>query len=176
MDPVLLWSGAIALSLLFLSAGLHKIRSPEYYRDLIVRYVRLPLALAGAAGFMAGVIEICTGLLLLLPATRILGAWWAVGLLLAYFFLMTAGLVRGLDMDCGCSGPLGSQKLSGWLLFRNLILTMMAWLLTIPSSSRLTGAIDIVIVLCASVVLIAIYLSFEQLLSNREKLTWLRSG
>lgn len=175
MDPVLIWSGSIVFFLLFLSAGVHKITAPAYYRGLIGRYLPLPPVPAGVAGSVAGITEISTGILILLPVSRPVAAWCALALLLAYFLLIMTGLLRGLDMDCGCSGPLGRQKLSVWLLFRNLVLAAGVWLLTMPSTSRLTGVADIMIVVCSSAALIMIYISFEHLLANQEKLASLRS-
>jgi uncharacterized membrane protein YphA (DoxX/SURF4 family) len=175
VDPVLIWTAAILLSGLFLSAGWHKTGSPAYYRDLISGYTGLPAAWAGVARNGVALVELAAGILLLVPASRNAAAWGAFGLLSGYSLVISVSLARGLEMDCGCSGPNGGLKLSPWLLFRNLVLIMSAWLLTYPASNRLTGLVDCLIILCSSAALILIYLAFEQLLSNREKLALLRN-
>lgn len=111
----------------------------------------------------------------MLPDTRFAAACGALGLLMLYSLLIAVSLLRGLDMDCGCSGPLGRQKLSPWLLLRNGLLLLCAWLPTNPSTNRVTGFGDLLIILCSSAALILVYLAFEQLLSNRDKLVLLRS-
>lgn len=174
MDPVLIWTSAIVLSGLFLSAGLHKAYAPAYYRSLIGGYTGLPAALTGLAGKVLALAEISVGALLLLPAARIAAAYGALGLLSLYSLLIGIGLLRGLEMDCGCSGPLSRKKLSSWLLLRNGVLLLCAWLPTIPSTNRVTGFEDLLIILCSSAALIFIYLAIEQLLSNNDKLVLLR--
>lgn len=175
MDPVLIWITAIILSGLFLTAGFHKAYAPVYYRGLISGYTGLPVALAGLAGNVLALTEISVGALLLLPAYRFNAACGAMGLLVLYSLMISISLLRGLDMDCGCSGPLGRQKLSPWLLLRNGVLLLCAWVPTNPSTDRMTGPGDLLIILCSSVAVIIVYLAFEQLLSNREKLVLLRN-
>jgi len=175
MDPVLIWSAAIILSGLFLTAGWHKLTAPAYYRDLIGTYLGLPPAPARLGGSLIAFTELSIGVLLLLPAFRIFAAWGAVGLLLVYSLLIAVSLLRGLDMDCGCSGPLARQHLSPWLLVRNAVLFMVAWGATQPVSDRGIGVGDYLVILCASITLMCIYLACEQLLSNRDKLALLRS-
>lgn len=175
MDPVFIWTAVILLSALLLTAGWHKTSSPAYYRELIRAYTGLPAALAGLGGKLTALTEICVAVLLLLPATRIASAWVAVALLLLYSLLITISLLRGLAMDCGCSGPLGRQRLCPWLLVRNGALLLLAWVPTHPSLNRVTGTEDYLIILCSSAALICIYLACEQLLSNRDKLVLLRS-
>ena len=176
MDPVVLWCVAIAYAALFLSAGLHKVGTPEYYAGVINKHIPLPPAWLPMAVAGTAIIEICTGMLFLHPLSRQPAAWCALGLLLVYLAVITAGLLRGLDVDCGCSGPLHGQKLSNWLVCRNLVLAVGAWIMTVPSTGRVMGMADIVIIVCSSVVLIMLYISFELLLVNRDKLILLRSG
>ena len=175
MDPVLIWTSAIVLSGLFLTAGLHKVWASAYYRGLISGYTGLSPTCAGMTGKVLALMEISTGTLIMLPDTRFAAACGALGLLMLYSLLIAVSLLRGLDMDCGCSGPLGRQKLSPWLLLRNGLLLLCAWLPTNPSTNRVTGFGDLLIILCSSAALILVYLAFEQLLSNRDKLVLLRS-
>lgn len=175
MDPVLLWTCAVGLSGLFLSAGWHKTAAPAYYRDLISTYTGLPAAAAEIARHGAALGELLVGLLLLLPVSRMAAAWAALGLLVLYTVLIAVSLARGLNMDCGCAGPYRKLKLSPWLLFRNAVLLGLAWLLTRSPSNRATGIEDLLIVVFASAVSVLIYIAFEQLLSNQDRLALLRN-
>lgn len=174
MDPVIIWSASILLSILFIVSGWHKINAPEYYRDLIQKYVPISKPLATIAQTLLGILEIGTGFLLFVPVTRPDAALIAVALLLCYLLLIAISLIRGLDMDCGCSGPVNEQKLSPWLLPRNAGLVMMAYLLTLTQSHRLLGIADALLILVVCTVSLCIYLSFEQLLVNQNKLILLR--
>ena len=175
MDPLYHWSVAIMMSALLFSVGWHKFNSPAYYRDLIGRYTGVHAMLAAAAARVLAVVEISAAILLLLPGTRVAAAWGVTGLLSVYTLLIAVSLWRGLDMDCGCSGPLARQRLSPWLLLRNAVLLLLAWMLTLPGSGRALGVTDCLVILCAGFTLLCIYLACEQLLSNRDKLILLRS-
>ena len=175
MDPVLIWTSAIILSGLLLTAGWHKSAAPGYYRDLISAYTGMPASLAAPARCGVVLLELASGLLLLLPASRMIAAWATLGLLLSYSGLIAVSLARGLNMDCGCAGPHRRLKLSPWLLFKNAVLIGLAWLLTYPQSSRVIGVGDMLVVLLSSSVSILIYLTFEQLLSNQDGLVLLRN-
>lgn len=174
MDPVLIWSISIMLSGLFLTSGWHKVTAPAYYRDLIGAYTGLPAFPADLGGRVMAFTEISIGVLLLLPASRIVVAWVAVVLLLVYSLLIASSLLRGLDMECGCSGPLARQRLSPWLLVRNSVLLTVAWGVTRPALDRGMGPGDYLVILFSSVTLMCLYLACEQLLSNRDKLVLLR--
>ncbi|MFQ5659722.1 MAG: MauE/DoxX family redox-associated membrane protein [Gammaproteobacteria bacterium] len=174
MDPVLTWIATLLTSLLFVSAGWHKLSAPDYYRVLIRKYIAVPESLAVAAQIFLGLVEVAAGLFILLPALRQAAAWVAMTLLIFYFLLIALSLLRGLNMDCGCSGPLNKQRLNPWLLFRNAVLAAVAFLLTQPVSDRMLEFSDYMVIGIASLVAMLTYVSFEQLLTNEEKLLLLR--
>lgn len=175
MDPVAVWIASILTALLFISASGHKLIAPEYYRTLIMQYVPVTKMIATAIQLVLGLAELGIGMLMLLPMARQQVAWLAVALLVFYLLLIAVSLLRGLDMDCGCSGPLNKQKLSPWLLFRNVVLIIVALMATTPVTDRMLGLADNLLILLVSSAAILIYISFEQMLVNQEKLMLLRS-
>jgi len=175
MDPVVIRIACILTALLFISAGGHKLSAPEYYRTLIMKYVPVPKMIAKAIQLVLGLAELGMGMLMLLPMARQQVAWLAVAFLVFYLLLIAVSLLRGLDMDCGCSSPLNKQKLSPWLLFRNVVLIIVALMATTPATDRMLGWSDNLLILLVSSAAILIYISFEQILVNQEKLILLRS-
>lgn len=174
MDPVIIWIGSILIAALFITAGWHKLNHPDYYRVLIMKYIPMPGSWSVRVQWLVGSAEIAIACFIILPATRQLSAWMAVGLLIFYSLLLAISLLRGLDIDCGCSGPFNKQRLSPWLLLRNTLLTGIAFMATWQPVERLLGFQDYLLIGLASMVAVFIYISFEQLLENQEKLSLLR--
>lgn len=113
---------AIAIGVIFLAAGLRKLRNREataasidLYRILPGqggRFVALPLAL----------LEVTSGLLLLMPSERFFGALAISTILGAYTFAIGLNVVRGTtDFDCGCGDMLLVQP-GAALLARNAVI------------------------------------------------------
>lgn len=109
-----------ALAAFFVAAGLNHFRNPRFYEAIVPP----PLderrkeinAISGAA-------EIAGGLAVLHPATRRLGAWWLLALLLAVFpanvhMAVNPEQIRGLDL----------RKLPRWALWARLPLQPLAML------------------------------------------------
>lgn len=71
----------------------------------------------------------------------------ALVLLVAYSFAIGVNLARGRrDIDCGCSGPVGtSPRIGPWLLVRNAVLALAVLaLLALPVSPRTLHWVDAV--------------------------------
>jgi len=176
MDPVLSWLASLVLFALFATSGWHKLYYPSYYRSLIRSYIPVSLSLAVAGQVSFGTIEIAVATGLLLAPVRSLSAWLAAALLFFYLLLILSSLVRGRDMDCGCSGPAGEQRISPWLLLRNTVLIGLAVAAAAPPvADRTMGVADGLVVAFAGLAAVLFYLSFEQLLNNRGRLASLRN-
>ncbi len=173
MELMSIASNAIALFLLwlFLSTGLHKIKpvNGSYYAKVFSNYgVSVP-AVARLLPKLVGAVEIIIGVLVVLPNTRVIGVVAAVTALLIYLILMARQLWLGKkDMDCGCAGPLSDSKISDRLLFRNGVLIALALCCLAPSPHF--GIYNVELIFPFSLLLIMLYLSVEQLISNGQKL------
>jgi hypothetical protein len=174
MDPVYSWTITVFLTGLLVTSGGHKLSSPVYYQDLIRKYIPVNHVTSIVLQYGLGIIEIGVGFLLLNPGSRSLAAVVAAFLFFIYLALIASSLIRGIDMDCGCSGPLGKQKVSPWLLSRNSILIVLSASLALPLQQRATGMMDIIMILCACFVTTFIYISCEKVLVNQQKLNQLR--
>lgn len=174
VDPALSITAAAGLALLFLAAGVHKLRAPRLFVATLAAYHLVPRSLAPVAAWLVMAGEFAVGIGLL-AGVRI-AAWGAVALLATYLLAMGINLARGRrDIDCGCSGPAARQPLSGWLLARNVALTGVAGVLLLPHAERVLGVWDWIIVALALIAATLVYTAANLLLATAPRLQQLRS-
>ena len=173
-------ASALFLMWVFTQAGLHKVQPANglYYANLIAQYLNLQAYLDHniqaklqfkllAKGL--GIIEITLALALVIPSTRAVAAILAIVVLMSYLLLMLVQIVQGnKDLDCGCMGPAGQTNISGNLLLRNGVFSVLAWLCLTPGNSFFTTAMVMTIII--SLVMILLNLTFEQLIVNAQRL------
>ena len=88
---------------------------------------------------------------------------------MSYALLMALQIMQGKkNLDCGCMGPAGQINMSGSLLFRNGIFSLLAYLCLSPGNSFFTSAMVMTIII--SLVMILLNLTFEQLIVNAQRL------
>ena len=174
---LLLMSDAIALFFMWLliSAAIQKLlpENTAYFTTVIKNYGWKSESTAPLVGKLLGSFELIIGLAIMLPFSRTLATFLAMGLLLAYLIIMAYQLYQGhRDVDCGCAGPGGKMKMSELLLLRNIILIGLAsFCLNTGSTFELNPwALSAAFALLA----IMIYQSSEQLIANAQKLKTLR--
>ncbi len=176
MDLVFVVIATLFVSFLFVVAGWQKVRAPRYYAAVIGEY-QLPLVVGNkAVAITIGLAELCTGILLLIPVSRELAAWFAALLLLIYALAIGINLLRGrMNIDCGCSGPAANkQKLSAWLLVRNGLLAVVAIAAGITPLSRELIWFDLAVIVLAVSLAFLVYAGTEQLIANSTRLRNLR--
>ncbi len=109
---------AFFLAMLLVRAALHKLGDRYRFQGILADYGLLPEGSLGVAAFAIPVIELATAVLLLIPATRPIGAALAGTLLIGYAIVMAISLARGQYlMDCGCGGA--PEPISWMLVARN---------------------------------------------------------
>lgn len=117
-------AAAIGVGLVFITAGLAKLRSRRVFPGVVANYRLLPEALVAPVAFALPVFECVVGLCLV--AGIGLFAAPAVVLLLAFAGAMAINIGRGrAHIDCGCGRSELRQPLSRTLVFRNLALAML---------------------------------------------------
>lgn len=173
-------ASALFLMWVFAQAGLHKVQSTNsvYYANLIAQYLNLQAYLDHSVQAKSqfkllakgiGVVEVIIALALVIPSTRAIAAMLAIVILVSYLLLMAFQIVQGnKDIDCGCMGPAGQTNISGSLLIRNSIFSVLACLCLTPGNSFFTSAMVMTIVI--SLVMILLNLTFEQLIVNAQRL------
>lgn len=153
-------------------AGLHKLRKPAYYRELLSSW--LPPGMPGVASlvYLVAVVEGVIALMLIIPAGHAVGLMCSATLLVVYAMFMAMQLVQGRrNLQCGCAGPLSDLIISPALLIRNLLCAALALLALVPNVSVAAGFGSAGLSLSIAVFLVTVYLTTEQMIANTQRLT-----
>lgn len=154
-------AASVGSGLVFLSAGLAKLRHRELVRGVVANYRLLPDALVGPVAALLPLAEVAIALVLL-GGVGPLAAAPAIVLLLAFAGGMAINLRRGRrHIDCGCGRSQLRQPLSWQLVARNgvLVVLLLPALQPIPAAA---GA-DLVIGLAGGVSLFVLVLLFNSI-------------
>ena len=170
-DPAINLVAALVLSYVFVLAGLHKCRAPGEFATTLANYRILPEGLNRQAVYLVPVIEIMTGVALLIPATAQLASFSAGALLCIYIAAIGINLLRGRrNIDCGCGGPAQKQTISEWMIARNGLLLLLAFIAGSAIEPRALVWLDWLIIIMATVMGCLFYIITNQLLVNKDLL------
>ena len=174
MDPVIELVICYALALLWFTAAAKKTLAFEGFvitlsdYQLIPKNVMVPFSVA-----LVGM-EFCLSIGVVLPFTRSLFLLSSAGFFGIYAAAIGFNLFRGRrHIDCGCMG-LAQQSLSGWLVWRNLLLAGLALACLLPVQSREFLWLDSISIIFAVGALVAIYATVNRLIANVPELARLR--
>lgn len=169
LEPLFPAIVASAVALLFGVALAHKLGDWPRFLEALSGYDLLPRPAASWIG--PGVVLVEAGIVagLLFAAGRTPALWLAALVLCVYAFAMAVNLVRGHALaDCGCGGfGVPRQRLEWWMVRRNLLLTLLALLATLPAASRGLEPAEIFVVCCATAAAAGLYLAHGTLAANR---------
>jgi len=158
-----------ATALLFAAGLTHKLWNLPAFRLVLGQYLRGfgiveprllgPLALAIVALEMI-VLTACVW-----PGGGVAAAVLASGTLLLYAFAMGVNIVRGNTLlDCGCTWGDTRQHVSGALVARNLLLSLLAAAIALPTIERELLPIDIASIVLATLAATLLYTAVNNLL------------
>ncbi|MDA0989663.1 MAG: DoxX family protein [Verrucomicrobia bacterium] len=117
----------IVLSLIFLAAAIPKILDPHSFAVAIHRYQLLPEAWINAVAISLPWLELVAALALVSKRHRKAAAIILTALLLIFTAAILSGVLRGLDITCGCFTTDPQAHRIGWLnVLRNVILLALA--------------------------------------------------
>jgi len=177
LDPVLTYALARGVSLVLLVGAVQKIRDWNGFRTALAAYRLLPEALVMPAALALPILEVIAGAALFTIPFRVPGAALALAVLLTVTAAVAINLLRGrIDIDCGCGGVEGRQRLSWGLVARNAVLMAAVALGAQAPAGRELGLIDHGTLFFASLALYGLYASASQLLANRPRLRDLRNN
>jgi hypothetical protein len=175
IDPVIGHAVSAAMAIIFILAGISKLRDPAGFRAAVDGYELLPTWATPFVAWMLSLLEPIAGALLLVPETRTSGAELAAFLLLLVFVAGVVSVNRGrTGIDCGC-GVGGHAPLGVGLLVRTLALAAAALLLLLPVSARETVWLDLVAALFLAVFLFGLNTLATSLLTQGARLHSLRN-
>jgi uncharacterized membrane protein YphA (DoxX/SURF4 family) len=121
--PILALAARVCLGLVFLVAGIQKMRHWQVLEGVISNYRLLPFALVKPAASVLPVFELLLGAALLAGFASAVAAATAILLLLVFAAAMAVNIRRGrTHIDCGCHQSFLRQTLSPVLVVRNVVL------------------------------------------------------
>ena len=168
LDPVLRQALGAAAALVLLVGAVHKFRAWDAFRAAVAAYRLLPETLVTPAALALPALELIAGGALLAGPLRSAGSLLALVLLATITAAVAINLVRGrADIDCGCGGAEGRQRLSWGLVVRNAALMGAVAIGVQEGSPRTLGLLDHTTIVFASLALYALYACVSQLLANR---------
>lgn len=184
LDPLLFQLISVSFCLLLIAAGMHKLAERLRFQGILAAYQILPAFLIVPLSLLIPVFEL------------LLGLGWAIGwriglvatatasLFALYAVAMSINLIRGRSyIDCGCglssakahSEDNGVQRLSVWLVSRNIFLIGFALAAGAGMTGRNFALLDFVSLIAATLALVFIYGAFHQLLVNHNAIdSWRR--
>lgn len=118
----------LVLAALFAAAAVPKILDPVSFARDVENYHLLSPELVALVAVALPPLELVLALALLTGVHARGAALVTGGLLLAFAAGMAQAIARGIDLDCGCFGSAMAMEVSGWTIARNLVLTLLAWL------------------------------------------------
>ncbi len=143
IDPVLDLTARAGLATVLATAALHKVRDLDAFRSVVREYALLPNGSERLVAPGLAVLEIALAGALVWPPVRVEACVALGALLLAYTMAIGINLARGRrHIDCGCFGPAHRQALSGWMVWRNLVLLAAAVVAGWPVSPRPLEPLD----------------------------------
>jgi hypothetical protein len=135
IGPVVGLAGAVGVGLVFIQAGISKVRNRDVLPGVITNYRLLPDALVAPIAAMLPSFEIALGLALAVSGLAVF-AFGAIGLLLTFAVAMAINVKRGrTHIDCGC-GRSQLRQAIGWpLVVRNVVMAALLLPALVPSGS-----------------------------------------
>ncbi len=116
--------GATGVGLVFLTAGIAKLRGRRIFPGVVANYRLLPDALVAPVAAVLPVAEVVLGAGLLAGVS--VAAVPVIGLLLLFAAAMAVNIGRGrAHIDCGCGRSELRQPLSRTLVVRNVVLALL---------------------------------------------------
>ena len=115
------------LAVVFLVAGANKLQALHTFEGVVYNFRLLPEALVRPVAYSLPFMELALAAALLITATRSYAGWSAAVLLGIFTLAVAVNLLRGRrEIDCGCFSSELKQRLSPWLLLRNISLIGLA--------------------------------------------------
>lgn len=106
---------SIAVAAVFIYAGIDKLRDPLQFADSTAAFAIVPAVFINLLVMGLPPFEIASGVLLLAPRTRRVGALAVAVISVMFFTALASALLRGLTLDCGCFGVGAPSRSRMWL-------------------------------------------------------------
>ena len=167
IDPAIIAVTRVAGSVIFAGSAAMKFSAPMEFRGAVENYRIVPESMAGQVAWVVPILELAGAVGLVFSATREAAVFLLLGLLAVFTGAIVLNLARGRrEIDCGCFGPMMHQHLSGWLVVRNAILTILVASAIAPAETRALLPLDYITTVFGGVGLVILYVVLNYLVAN----------
>lgn len=126
----------IGLGLVFVYAGILKIRDPIAFAGSVAAYKLLPYFLNYLVAATIPWVELTCGILLIIGYKVRAAAGITAAMNILFIALLASTIMRGLDIDCGCFRQ-GGEKTSAWIaIMRDILFLSTALVLCTEKKER----------------------------------------
>jgi uncharacterized membrane protein YphA (DoxX/SURF4 family) len=126
----------VGLGLVFVYAGILKIRDPVAFAGSVAAYKLLPYSINYLVAATLPWIEAACGLFLIIGYKVRASAGIIAAMNILFIVLLTSTIMRGLDIDCGCFRQ-GGEKTSAWIaILRDILFLAVALILFTERKER----------------------------------------
>ncbi len=126
----------LVVGLVFIMAALDKIQNPDPFAHSIINYNMVPFEVVNLMALVLPWMELLIGTALVLGIWMRTGAALAGALLVMFIGAVSAAMIQGLNINCGCFSQTGDGTKVGWpKVLENTGLTILAvWVYLFPDS------------------------------------------
>ncbi|MHC1698379.1 MAG: MauE/DoxX family redox-associated membrane protein [Geobacteraceae bacterium] len=126
----------VSLGLVFVYAGVLKIKDPIAFAGSVAAYKLLPYFFNYLVAATIPWVELTCGLLLIVGYRVRAAAGITAAMNILFIVLLASTIVRGLDIDCGCFRQ-GGEKTSAWIaIMRDILFLSVALILVTEQKER----------------------------------------
>ena len=125
--PVLLLVSRFVLGMVFIVAAIGKISQPEAFASAIEAYEMTPVAVVNMIAIILPWLELMCGIFLVGGVYVRSGAALLGALLVLFIVAISAAILRGLNIDCGCFGGTGGETVGWNKVLEDVALLVPAW-------------------------------------------------
>jgi hypothetical protein len=182
LDPAIGTLMLASVALLFASAAAHKLRNLERFDEIFSAYgllpaVRVAVNVRPRISLLVPALEIMVAAGLAVNGCRPYAAALGIAMLSAYAAAIAVNLARGhRDLACGCGGPDERRPIAAWMVWRNLIVAVIATVAFAPWANRNLTITDGFTIAFGLATVALIYLCADQLLGNAQRSAQLRGS
>jgi uncharacterized membrane protein len=176
IDPVFSWTASASLALVFAASAIIKLIDLDEFRAAVENYRIIPESMAATAAIAVPILELAGAVGIMIPRIHFEAAMVLMLLLAVFTAAISINLFRGrLNVDCGCFGPALRQKLSWWLVARNLGMIAIAAIAIVPDGRPLV-ALDVMTIIFGASTLVILYAAVNYALANAPRLRALETA
>ncbi|MBZ0199675.1 MAG: DoxX family membrane protein [Ignavibacteriaceae bacterium] len=132
-----LLTSRIVLAFVFIFSGIEKINDLQNFSYAITNYKLLPVSIVNVFAISLPWIELIAGVLLLFGISVKENAAIINVLLILFIAAIGISVLRGLNIDCGCFGTAGGQKVGFTKIGENTLLLLLGLQLMFWDSKKL---------------------------------------